>query len=118
MFYGAPPHIFKKARELRKNMTEAEKQLWERLKKRQLRGFKFRRQHPLAVFIVDFYCHSAHLVVEVDGGFHEKKEYKEYDAMRTEELDTFGLTTIRFTNEEVEHHINEVLKQIAIALEK
>lgn len=68
MFYGAPPYIFEKARKLRETMTPAEQILWKYLKKRQLKGCKFRRQHPLSEFIADFYCHSLKLVIEVDGG--------------------------------------------------
>lgn len=57
MFYGAEPHIFKKARELSKSMTPSKKLLWEQLKKRKLKGYRFRRQHPISKFIADFYYH-------------------------------------------------------------
>ena len=117
MFYGAPPHIFKKARELRSSMTTSETVLWERLKKRQLNGYKFRRQHPIAEFIADFYCHSAKLVIEVDGGIHETKERKEYDIQRTGELNKLGVTVIRFTNEEVANSIDRVLAKIELFLD-
>lgn len=73
MFYGAPPHIFEKARELRKRTTPAEQKLWEHLKKKQLKGYRFRRQHPIFNFIADFYCHSAKLVIEVMAAFIRKR---------------------------------------------
>lgn len=72
MFYSAPPYAFERARELRMNMTQAEEILWEHLKKKQLNGYKFRRQHPVFKFIVDFYCHKAKLVVELDGEYHNR----------------------------------------------
>jgi len=117
MFYGASPFIFEKARELRKSTTESEQLLWQHLKKRQLNGHKFRRQHPMAKFIADFYCHTAKLAIEVDGGIHELKDRKEYDILRTNELDQLGVTVIRFTNEEVENNIELVLKKIAVVLD-
>ncbi|HEX6982251.1 MAG TPA: endonuclease domain-containing protein [Balneolaceae bacterium] len=115
MFYGAPPHIFEKARELRKTMTEAENVLWERLKKKQL-GYRFRRQHPLSEFIADFYCHAAKLVIEVEGCIHELEKQKDYDLERTKELESFGITVLRFTNEQVENEIEDVLNNIKLYL--
>ena len=102
MFYGASPFIFEKARKLRKSMTESEQLLW---------------QHPMAKFIADFYCHSVKLVIEVDGGIHRIKDRKEYDILRTNELDQLGVTVIRFTNEEVENNIELVLKKIAAVID-
>lgn len=116
MFYGAQPHVFEKARELRKNMTPAEEALWKHLKKRQMKGFKFRRQHPISEFIADFYCHSIKLVIEVDGGIHKLNSQTEYDIKRTDEMNQFGITVIRFTNEQVIKEIDEVLKELAIFL--
>lgn len=113
MFYGAPPQIFERAKELRNNMTSAEQLLWERLNKNQLKGYRFRRQHPISNFIADFYCHSAKLVVEVDGSIHEEKDRKKYDEVRTEELNKFGVTVIRFSNKEVEKQIEKVIADIS-----
>ena len=76
MFYGAKRKIFERAKELRENMTDAEKILWTRLKSNQL-GVRFKSQHPINIFIVDFYCHKYKLVIEVDGDYH--KEQKDYD---------------------------------------
>jgi very-short-patch-repair endonuclease len=113
-YYGARPHLFDKAKELRLNMTKAEEVLWEKLRKKQIDGNIFRRQHPIDRFIADFYCHNAKLVIEVDGEIHENQ--KEYDIGRTEELNDLGLQVIRFTNEEVLNNIELVIKKIRIEL--
>lgn len=112
MFYGAPPYIFEKARMLRKTMTGTEQMLWQCLKKKQLKGYKFRRQHPISRFIADFYCHSVRLVVELDGGFHNLKGQKYQDLKRSEDLTRLGITVIRFTNKQVEKDIDAVLRSI------
>jgi len=112
MFYNAKPHIFEKAKMLRKNMTEAELKLWERLKGKQMLGLRFRPQHPIDMFIADFYCHPVKLVIEIDGGIHQSTYQKEYDFGREGELENWGIQVIRFTNEEIENNINQVIKQI------
>lgn len=78
MFYGASPNSFDKAKLLRNNMTEAEKILWEKLKNRNIFKARFRRQHPIGIFIVDFYCHDYKLVIELDGEIHLNKEVRAY----------------------------------------
>ena len=113
MFYGAKSEIFQYAFELRNNMTEAEKMLWNRLNKNQL-GVRFKAQHPIDIFIADFYCHKYKLVIEVDGDIHEKQ--KEYDDGRTFELEHFGIKLIRFTNDEIFRDIDEVVRKIKIVL--
>ncbi|MFY0651174.1 MAG: endonuclease domain-containing protein [Cyclobacteriaceae bacterium] len=80
---GASRNTFEFAKENRKHQTEAEKILWDKVRNRNLDGFKFRRQYPIGSFIVDFYCYEARLVVEVDGGYHKEKDQKDYDAGRT-----------------------------------
>jgi very-short-patch-repair endonuclease len=109
MFYGAKRSIFQNAEVLRKDMTVAEKKLWDRLNKSQL-GVRFKAQHPIDIFIADFYCHKFKLVVEIDGGIHETQ--KEYDEGRTAELESWGLTIIRFSNEEVMNDIEKVVEMI------
>ena len=111
MFYNAKRNIFKNASELRKNMTGAEMQLWSRLNKSQL-GVRFKRQHPIDIFIADFYCHKYKLVVEVDGEYHNDEDQLEYDEGRTAELERFGITVIRFTNDEVMEDIDRVVMEI------
>lgn len=118
MFYGAKPDIFDKATVLRENMTEAEKLLWEKLKDRNLFKFKFRRQHPIDIFIVDFYCHPILLVIEIDGGYHLNSEQKEYDSGRSSELKNWGLEIVRFTNSEIFNSLDKVVLKIQKYVEK
>jgi len=110
--YGASIEIIDKARDLRKRMTEAEKLLWSYLRSKKLGGFKFRRQHPIWIFIADFYCHETKLVVELDGGIHEDVEVKEYDNNRTAEMERLEIKVVRFKNEEVMENIDEVIDTI------
>ncbi len=112
MFFGASPEIFKRASELRKNMTEAEVILWSALRRKQIKGKRFRRQHPIERFIVDFYCHDSRLIIEADGGIHKALEQKEYDIGRSIELEKFGLKIIRFTNEQIKNNLAETLEEI------
>ena len=110
--FGAKREIFENAKELRKSQTEAEKALWEVLRSRRYDGLKFRRQHPVNQFILDFYCHEYLLGIEVDGSVHESDEAKEYDRNRTAVLEDLGLTIIRFKNEEVLADLSKVLAEI------
>jgi very-short-patch-repair endonuclease len=112
LFYGAKPHIFEKAKALRNNMTGSEMKLWEVLKGKKMLSLRFRPQHPIDIFIADFYCHPIKLVIEIDGGIHQTIEQKEYDIGRTAELNNWGIEVIRFTNEEIELDINKVIEKI------
>jgi very-short-patch-repair endonuclease len=112
MFYGAEPDILRTAAILRKNMTLAERVLWVKLKNRDIFKVKFRRQHPVWIFIVDFYCHEYKLVIEVDGEIHNESETKEYDLGRTAEIEKFGLKVIRFTNDQILYNIDSVVSEI------
>ena len=118
MFFGAKPDIFEKAAFLRENMTEAEKLLWEKLKDRNLFEHKFRRQHPIDIFIVDFYCHPIRLVIEVDGGYHFSLEQKEYNIGRSAELEIWELKIIRFTNDEILKNLDSVVERIQHEVEQ
>jgi very-short-patch-repair endonuclease len=100
----------KAARKLRKNMTPAEDALWARVRGNKLGGWHFRRQQIIDGFIVDFYCHKAGLVVEVDGPIHD--DLVEADAERTEYLESLELRVLRVTNDEVELDIETVLARI------
>lgn len=111
MFHKATPLIFERAKELRDRMTKAENALWNRLSNKQL-GVKFRRQHPLSTYIVDFYCHKLKLVIEVDGGIHDLEEIKLVDKERENRLKELGLTVIRFTNDDVLYRIENVIERI------
>src|SRR5690606_34253297 len=109
------PKIKLLARELRTGLTPAEHALWQRLRGKQIHGFKFRRQHPVDRFIVDFYCSQARLVVEVDGPIHEQQQ--EYDELRQAFIESLGLRVLRFTNDEVLGDIESVLARIEEALQ-
>ena len=104
-----------RAREMRKEATEAEKILWRHLRDSGLES-KFRRQHPAGNFILDFFCHEAGLAVEVDGGGHAREERAGYDAERTRALAAEGIRVIRFWNSEVMNNIEGVLVKIQEAL--
>jgi len=100
------------ARELRKNPTKAEEILWEHIRDNQL-GVHFRRQHPIGGLVIDFYCHEHRMGIEIDGGIHQEKEQREYDAERTMKLlDGYDIRLIRFRNEEVLNNIQNVLQTI------
>ena len=118
-------YITDRSRELRNNPTQAEAFLWRSLRKRNRSGFKFLRQFPLIVrtvqgktefYIADFYCASAKLIVEVDGGYHDTPIQKEDDALRDRICTQLGLTVLRFKNEEVLNEVSKVLKKIDEAL--
>ncbi|WP_461639300.1 endonuclease domain-containing protein [Labilibaculum euxinus] len=114
LFYDASPEIHSRAKELRRNMTKSEKLLWTEIRNRKLNGLKFRRQHPINIFIADFYCHEIKLVIELDGNIHDSEENKEYDEGRTAELGYLGVKVIRFTNEEVINSMTNVLAKIKV----
>lgn len=117
MFYGASASIFETARLLRIKMTKPEKVLWKVLSEKKVKGFRFKSQHPIAGFIVDFYCHKAKLVIEVDGSIHNAFEQANYDEVRTYELEKLGLHVIRFSNGQVQNNIEHVIIELEKALE-
>jgi very-short-patch-repair endonuclease len=97
---------------LRNNSTSAEVTLWTYLQKRQLEGRKFRRQHSVGNYILDFYCPSERLCVELDGAGHFTEEGMKNDEERTRYLNSFDIRVIRFENQDVFNHINNVLEAI------
>ena len=102
-----------RAKELRQDMTDAERLLWESLRHNQLEGWHFRRQQVIDGFIVDFYCHRKGLVVEVDGGIHH--QHPNYDMERDRLMCQRGLRVLRFANDEVTSNLAGVLQRIAAA---
>ncbi len=110
-----PADILRYARKMRKAPTEPERRLWQRLRGKQLAGFKFRRQHPLGRFILDFYCHAVKLAIEVDGESHVGKEA--YDQRRTRWIEAHGIVVIRFSNQEVMQNMEGVLIRILAVCE-
>ena len=103
---------------LRNKTTEPEQILWKRLRRNQLSGTKFRRQASIGRYVVDFYCPSQRLVIEVDGSSHFVAGAQEYDQWRTEFLKSLGLQVIRFTNAEVRANLDEVVASILMEIEK
>ncbi len=89
------------------------KKLWDLLRNKQLKGKKFRRQHAIAHYLVDFYCHECKIAIELDGNFHMEAEAKEYDNSRTTLLNEIGVTVLRFWNEEVINDASSVLQKIS-----
>lgn len=99
------------AKENRKNMTEAERVLWNALRDK-LSGIRFRRQHPIGDYIVDFICLPKRLVIEVDGGYHSEPRQQDDDEVGTANLNNWGYRVIRFSNEEVLFDLNKVIEKI------
>jgi very-short-patch-repair endonuclease len=112
MYFGAKPELFNLAKEMRKNPTESERALWNTLRKFRKKGFLFRQQHPIYIFIADFYCHKLKLVIEVDGSIHLGEESQERDDGRTGIMENFGITVLRFTNDQVLYNQSAVIEQI------
>ncbi len=98
-----------KRRYLRNNATYVERTLWQYLKGKKLKGYKFRRQHGLGLYIVDFYCPQAKLVIEIDGDSHYTDASIMYDKKRQRYIESLGIKIIRFTNDEVRDNLSEVL---------
>jgi very-short-patch-repair endonuclease len=111
-YYGALAETKARAAELRKNMTVAEKVLWHQLRNRKVNDLKFRRQHPVDIFILDFYCHERKLAIEVDGQIHKKELQREWDENRTFILNEFGIQILRFRNDDVINQTERVINSI------
>ena len=97
-----------KVRYLRKDGTKTEKILWEELRNNNL-GIKFRRQHPIDMFIIDFYAPSIKLAIELDGSIHKIKENREYDTKRTQYLESKDIKILRFWNSGIENNLKNTL---------
>ena len=108
MFYKADPLIFERAKELRSNMTQAEMIMWGYLRTNH-GGFKFRRQHPIANYIVDFFCFKLTLVIEVDGGYHNDVNVKLTGKEREENMRAQGTDLLRSTNKEILYRLDNVI---------
>ncbi|HST62556.1 MAG TPA: endonuclease domain-containing protein [Longimicrobium sp.] len=103
------------SRRLRSEMTEAERHLWDGLRGEGIRGMRFRRQHAIGRFVLDFYCPAHRLAVEVDGAVHDTPDQAEYDAARSEALEQLGIRVLRVRNEDVMYDIMGTLGRIAAA---
>jgi len=118
MYIDAKSELFRLARNMRNNPTEPENILWEHLRKFRSEGFVFRRQHPIDIFIADFYCHKIKLVIEIDGEYHSNNQILEYDDNRTGELERYGIKVIRFRNEELIDNLESVISKIRIKMDE
>ncbi|SFC98712.1 endonuclease domain-containing protein [Algibacter pectinivorans] len=105
-------YLEQRRKELRKSLTSAEATLWKHLQKKQLGGRKFRRQHSIENFIVDFYCPKEKLIIELDGAYHFDFAQQNYDLERTNRLERLGFKLIRFENKLVFENLEFVLKEI------
>jgi very-short-patch-repair endonuclease len=105
------------SRQLRENMTDAERRLWASVRMKQLKRYQFYRQKPIGDYIVDFFCPGAKLVIEIDGSYHLMGETIEYDRIRDDYLSSLGLRVLRFTNSEVLTDIEGVVKRIREEME-
>jgi very-short-patch-repair endonuclease len=105
-------NLKKPSRQLRHSMTDTERFLWSKLKMKQLNGYQFYRQKPIGNYIVDFYCPSAKMVIEVDGSQHFYKDGLEHDKERDAYINSLGLTVLRFTNIEVLTNMQGVFDKI------
>lgn len=102
--------LFEQSRRLRREQTQSEYKLWQELRSRRLGNYKFRRQHIIANYIVDFYCAEVKLIVEIEGKIHIKQQ--DEDLKRKEELVSWGYKLIRFRNREIEENIDLVKEKI------
>ncbi|AXP82448.1 hypothetical protein CJ739_3386 [Mariniflexile rhizosphaerae] len=105
-------HLEERRKELRKSLTPAEATLWKSLQRKQLKNRKFRRQHSIKNFIVDFYCASEKLIVELDGAVHLDFAQQNYDYERTLILESLGFKILRFENKSIFENLPEVLEKI------
>lgn len=110
--FGANTRIKTLAKSLRRIQTSSEERLWKILRNGNMNGLRFRRQHPLSNFIVDFYCHELRLVIEVDGDIHKKPNIKERDEIREAAIKELGLVVMRFSNEDVYFHPDFIVLKI------
>jgi very-short-patch-repair endonuclease len=111
------PNLKHLARQLRATMTDAERRVWQAIRKRQLNGFQFYRQKNIGTYIVDFFCPKAALVIELDGGQHYSDEGMLADRKRDEYLKRLGLRVVRFSDREVFEELEGVLERVMMYLE-
>ena len=100
------------AKSMRHSATDAEQLMWQLIRAKQFMNLKFRRQHVIAPYIADFYCHEIGLVIELDGGQHDMDDTIQYDAERTKFLEALGLRVVRYWNHEVLNQADFVLENL------
>lgn len=112
-----PPKLLNFARQLRRQQTNAEQLIWQLIRNRNLSGYKFRRQHPICGYILDFYCYDVKLAIELDGGGHNHDEQRLYDDERSRRLGREGIRILRLWNHDVLNATEDVLEEIYRQLE-
>ena len=100
------------SKKLRHEMTDAEKMLWQKIRRRQLKGYQFFRQKPIGKYIVDFYCPKARLIIEIDGGQHYEEHNQAEDKKRDAELNLIGFKVVRYTNLDIIKNFNSAVEDI------
>ena len=105
-------------KQFRNNPTAAEQRLWSRLNRKQILGRKFRRQYSVDAYVLDFYCPELKLAIEVDGSSHDATEAKDYDKMREKIIEQCGIKVLRFRNEQVMNHLDDVIVAITQAVQE
>ena len=115
---GAHPSTFKNAVRLRFEMTPHESLVWNRINKKQILLQRFRRQHPISTYILDFFCVGCRLSIEIDGEWHKNPAQLAYDLKRTAYLNSLGITELRFSNQHVERDLDAVIGVIKENVEK
>ena len=106
------PHLRNHRKSLRKNLTTAEAYLWNKLKTKKFHGLKFRRQHSIKNYIIDFYCAQHQLIIEFDGDYHDQPDQFEKDELRDQDLGNMGFTILRYENQYVFSELEHVLTDI------
>ena len=109
-------HMIGRARSLRKRMTKVERIIWQELRGKKLKGYYFRRQHPIGWYVADFYCAELNLVIEIDGPVHDKEQQKLYDLKRDQFMIEQGLTVVRIKAGEVYENLDKVMARIELRL--
>ncbi|MEG3694824.1 endonuclease domain-containing protein [Vibrio coralliirubri] len=110
-------HLNTFRKQLRNNMPQPERKLWFYIRKKQI-GIKFRRQHSIGKYVVDFFCCELKLAIEIDGNSHFSEQAQAYDHQRTQDLNKLGIKVLRFTNNEVNQNLEEVLVKIMNSIPK
>ena len=112
------PQIKERRKRLRNEMTRAECELWKYLRRKNLRGYKFRRQFSIDIYIIDFYCPQLKLAIEVDGDTHLTEDEIEYDKKRQKHIEGYGIQFLRFTNGDIYNGMDYVMERINSKIEE
>src|SRR5581483_6362873 len=107
-----------KRRRLRNEMPKAEMLLWQLIKGKQVSGYKFRRQYSVGIYVLDFYCPTLRLAIEIDGSSHDGDDAQEYDTARQQYIEALGIQFLRFTNSDIYNNLEGVITKITNHVER